>query len=176
MKAKLSACLAVLLITAPALLIAEPAAPLLPYNEMGKQMLNAQGKTIKDAAREVPSKADVGLPVYPGSYMGSYAKSGGALSSVQLATRDGPDEVIAWYRKNLSGEWKYQPKLALQQMGEVGVFVKTDQPSMDTMAAMRLQQIRIVRIDKPDDTGFLAMTFDVTSIRAVINMQIKPFM
>ena len=31
-------------------------------------------------------------------------------------------------------------------------------------------------VEKPDDTGFLAMAFDVTGIKSTINMQIKPFM
>jgi len=155
---------------------AEPVAPLLPYNEMGKQMLAAQGKTRKDAVKDVPTKAEVGLPVYPGSYVGTAGKSNGVLSSVQLVAKDSPEKVIQWYKEKLGKEWKYMPEFATKQIGEVGVFVKTDKEKVSAMDALKLLQIRIVRVEKPDDTGFLAMAFDVTGIKSTINMQIKPIM
>lgn len=155
---------------------AEPVAPLLPYNEMGKQMLEAQGKTREDAVKEVPTKAEVGLPIYPGSYVGTAGKSNGVLSSVQLVSKDSPEKVIQWYKEKLGKEWKYMPEFATKQIGEVGVFVKTDKEKVSDMDALKLLQIRIVKVEKPDDTGFLAMAFDVTGIMSTINMQIKPFM
>jgi hypothetical protein len=155
---------------------AEPAAPLLPYNDAGKQMLDAQGKTPSDALKDVPTKAEVGLPVYPGSYMGSGGKSNGVLSSVQLVSKDTPEKVIAWYKKELGKAWKYVPELATKQIGEIGVFVKTDKEKVDSIDSMRMQQIRIAKVEKPEDTGFLAMAFDVTGIKTMINMQIKPLM
>jgi len=155
---------------------AEPVAPFLPYNDMGKQMLDAQGKTVADALKDIPTKAEVGLPVYPGSYMGTSAESNGELSSVQLVSKDDPEKVIVWYKKNLGKKWKYVPEFATKQIGEIGVFVKTDSEKVDRIDSMRMQQIRIAKIEKPEDTGFLTMAFDVTGVKSMINMQIKPFM
>ena len=158
------------------LAFAEPVAPLLPHNDMGKQMLAAQGKTRADAMKEVPTKAEVGLPVYPDSYVGTAGKSNGVLSSIQLVSKDSPEKVIQWYKEKLGKEWKYMPEFTTKQIGEVGVFVKTDKEKVSDMDALKLLQIRIVKVEKPDDTGFLAMAFDVTGIKSTINMQIKPFM
>lgn len=155
---------------------AEPVAPFLPYNAQGKQMLDAQGKTESDAMKDIPTKAEVGFPIYPGSYMGTSAKSNGELSSIQLVSKDNPEKVIAWYKKELGLEWKYVPELATEQIGEIGVFVKTDKEEVDSFDSMSMQQIRIAKIEKPEDTGFLAMAFDVKGVKATINMQIKPFM
>jgi hypothetical protein len=166
----------VALLSWAAFAFAEPVAPLLPYNAAGKQMLDAQGKTVSDAQKDIPAKAEVGLPIYPGSYMGTSAKSNGELSSVQLASKDSPEKVIAWYKKELGKEWKYVPELATEQMGEIGVFVKTDKEEVDSFDAMKMQQIKIAKVEKPEDTGFLTMAFDVTGVKAMINMQIKPFM
>ena len=166
----------VALLSWAAVAFAEPAAPLLPYNAQGKEMLAAQGKTVSDALKDVPTKAEVGLPIYPDSYMGTSAKSNGELSSVQLASKDDPEKVIAWYKKELGKEWKYVPELATEQIGEIGVFVKTDKEEVDSFDSMSMQQVRISKIEKPEDTGFLAMAFDVKGVKAMVNMQIKPLM
>lgn len=159
-----------------ALAFAEPVAPLLPYNDAGRQMLAAQGKTVADALKDVPTGDEVGLPVYPGSYMGTAGKSDGAVSSVQLVSKDDAEKVIAWYKKELGKAWKYVPELATEQMGEIGVFVKTDKEKVDSIDSLSMQQIRIAKVEKPEDTGFLAMAFDVTGVKTMINMQIKPLM
>ena len=63
---------------------AEPAAPFLPYNDMGKKLLSSQGKTPTDAQKEAPTKEQVGMPIYPSSYLGTTGESSGELSSVQF--------------------------------------------------------------------------------------------
>ena len=155
---------------------AEPAAPFLPYNDMGKKLLSSQGKTPTDAQKEAPTKEQVGMPIYPGSYLGTTGGSSGELSSVQFVSKDSADKVIAWYQKNLGKGWKQAPQLTVSQIGEVGVFVKTDLEQFDDFEAMKMQQIRIAKVEKPEDTGFLAMAFDVTGVKSIINMQIKPLM
>lgn len=158
------------------LAVAEPIAPLLPYNDMGKQMLTAQGKSTADALKDVPTKAAVDLPVYPGSYVGTSGSSNGVLSSIQFVSKDNPEKIIAWYKKQLGGGWKYMPEFATKELGEIGVFVETDKSTVSAMDTLRSRMIRIAKVEKPDDTGFLAMAFDVTGIKAMINMQIKPIM
>ena len=155
---------------------AEPAAKLLPYNSFGKQSLASQGKTEADALKDLPSKEEVGFPVYPGSYYGIAGESDNVLISIQFVSKDEPEKIIAWYKKQLGSEWKYLPELATKQLGEIGVFIKTSKASVSAMDAIRSQQIRIAKVEKPEDTGFVAMAFDVSGVKAMINMQIKPLM
>ena len=44
------------------------------------------------------------------------------------------------------------------------------------MDSLKYQQIRISKVEKPEDTGFAAMLFDVTDIKTMINMTVKPMM
>lgn len=155
---------------------AEPAANLLPYNSFGKQALAAEGKSEADALKDTPSKQAVGLPVYPGSYFGTSGASNGVLSSAQFVSKDGPEKIIAWYKKQLGSTWQYVPDLATKQLGEIGVFVKSNKPNISGMDSLSSKQIRISKVEKPEDTGFVAMVFDVSGVKAIINMQIKPIM
>ena len=122
---------------------AEPAAPFLPYNDTGKELLSSQGKTLADAQKEAPTKEQVGIPIYPGSYLGTTTDSNGELSSVQFVSKDSADKVIAWYQKNLGKGWKQAHQLAVSQIGEIGVFVKTDLEKIDNFNSMKMQQIKM---------------------------------
>lgn len=95
------------------------------------------------------------------------------LSSIQFVSRDKPDTIFTGYKKQRGKGWKYLPEIATKQLGEIGVFVITEKATMD---AMRSQQIRIAKVEKPEDTGFITMTFDVTGVKAMINIQIKPIL
>ena len=156
--------------------IAEPYAPLAPRNAFGKQAMASKGQTMADVQKELPTKEMVGIPAYPGSLFGSEGKSNGVLSTVQLIAKDSPEKVIAWYKKNLGKDWQFTPGLATKEMGEVGVFVNTDNPKIDAFDSLKFRQIRIVRVTKPEDTGFLGMFLEMKGIRSLITLQIKPFM
>ena len=156
--------------------IAEPIAPLAPLNDYGKQAIGSQGKTEADFKKETPSRELVGIPAYPGSHFGMSGKSNGELSSVQLISKDSPEMVIAWYQENLGKDWQYVPDLAMAEAGEVGVFVNTSNKNVSAMDAFSNKQIRISKVEKPDDTGFIAMMFDVKGIKSMIAMTIKPLM
>ena len=174
MKGKIFTLTAVLVFGFLSSALAEPAAKLLPYTSYGKQALAAQGKGEADALKDFPSKEMVGLPVYPGSYYGTVAKSNNVLSSVQFASKDGPEKIIAWYKERLGSEWKYLPDLATKELGEIGVFIRTSKDNVSAMDALSSQQIRIAKVEKAEDTGFVAMVFDVSGVKAMISMQIKP--
>lgn len=155
---------------------AEPIAPLAPLNDFGKQAFAAEGKTEAEMEKDIPPKDLVGLPPYPGSYFGSSMGDGDELNSVILISSDSTEQVVAWYQRELGSEWQYLPELATQQMNEVGVFVNTSDQAISAMDALRHRQIRISKVEKPEDTGFVAMMFDVKGIKSMIVMTIRPFM
>lgn len=155
---------------------AEPIAKLAPLNSLGKQAFAAEGKTEADAQKDIPSKAMVGLPAYPGAYFAGAGGDEESLSSVSLMSKDSADAVVSWYQKNLGSGWQNVPDLATKELNEVAVFIKSNKKNISAMDSLKYQQIRISKVEKPTDTGFAAMMFDVTGIKAMINMTIKPFM
>lgn len=155
---------------------AEPIAPLAPLNDYGKNAFAAKGKTEADVKKEIPSREAVGLPAPPGSYFGMSGKSNGELISVQLISKDTPEKVIAWYRKQLGKDWQYVPDLASEQLGQVGVFVNTDKPNVDAFDSLKYKQLVVNKVEKPGDTGFIEMVFEVKGIKSMIVMTLKPLM
>jgi len=155
---------------------AEPYAPLAPRNAFGKQAMASKGQTMADVQKQLPTKEMVGIPAYPGSYFGSEGKSNGELSTVQLIAKDSPDKVIAWYKKNLGKDWQYVPGLITKELGEVGVFVETDNPKIDAFDSLKHRQIKVAKVTKPEDTGFLGMFLEMKGIKSMITLQVKPFM
>jgi len=167
---------ALLVITWTVSAFAEPYAPLAPRNAFGKQAMASKGQTVADVQKQLPTKEMVGIPAYPGSYFGSEGRSDGELSTVQLIAKDSPDKVIAWYKKNLGKDWQYVPGLITKELGEVGVFVETDNPNIDAFGSLKHRQIKIVKVTKPEDTGFLGMFLEMKGIKSMITLQVKPFM
>jgi len=155
---------------------AEPIAQLAPLNAFGKQSFAAEGKTEAEARQDIPSKEMVGLPAYPDSYFAGAVGDEKTISSVTLISKASAEKVVAWYSKTLGGEWQNVPELATKQIGEIAVFIKSDKKKISVMDSFKLQQIRISKVEKPEDTGFAAMVFDVSGIKSMINMAIKPLM
>lgn len=155
---------------------AGPVAKLLPLNAFGKQSMAAQGRSEADLVNDVPPSEMVKVPAYPGSYFGSSMGKGDELTGLTLASKDSPKKVIDWYRKKLGSGWQYHPEMATAEMGEVGVFIKTDKKKVSDMDALKCMQVRISKVEKPADTGFTGMMFDVTGIKSMINMTLKPMM
>ncbi|MDF1581410.1 MAG: hypothetical protein P1P74_11635 [Desulfuromonadales bacterium] len=155
---------------------AEPVAPLATPNAYGKQSFAVEGKTIADVEKELPSKEMVDIPAYPGSLFAMGSEANGELSSVQLISTASPAEVIAWYKKTLGKDWQYSPNLAIKEAGQVGVFVNTHKKNISAMDALKHRQLSVSKVEKPGDTGFIEMMFDVTGIRSMIVMTLKPMM
>lgn len=89
--------------------VGNPVAPYPPdsaLTETGKLM-----KRMKQSGEEmkVPSKEEVGVPIYPGAYLSS-TSSGSGLPMVTLLSADPPEKVTAWYKDNLKG-WSYNSLL-----------------------------------------------------------------
>jgi len=145
-------------------------------NDYGKQAFAAEGKKEADILKDIPPKEIVEIPACPGSYFGMSTGTNEELSGVTLISRDDPGKVIAGYRKQLGNHWRYLPNLATAQLGEVGVFVKTDKKNVNALDSLKYKQLRISKVEKPEDTGFIAMMFDVRGIKSMIVMTLKPAM
>ena len=156
--------------------VADPIAPLAPLNALGKQALAAEGKTEADMLNDVPPKEIVGIPAYPGSYFGGSMGTGDVLYTVSLMSKDSPEKVVEWYRKKLGTAWQSAPDQATAALKEVGVFLETDKKNVNAMDAMKLKQVRISKVENQQDTGFAGMMFDVTGIKTMINITVKPMM
>ena len=155
---------------------AEPTAPLAPLNAFGKQALMAEGKTEADILKDVPPKDLVGIPAYPGSFFGGSMGSGEVLNSVILMSKDSPDKVVQWYKNKLGAAWQSVPDHATPELKEVEVFLETDNKNVSPMDALKLRQVRISKVESPEDTGFAGMMFDVTDIKTMINIAVTPLM
>ncbi|MDX8408182.1 MAG: hypothetical protein R8L58_07345 [Mariprofundaceae bacterium] len=94
--------------------MAEAIAPSVPYSA---SYLQKTGKSADElnaklyAKNPIPTKEEVKVPAYPGSfYYQSNSGMDGELLSVVLVSKDDPDTVRAWYKKNYSGTRKVSVK------------------------------------------------------------------
>ena len=160
--------------------IAEPVAPLATLSATGKLIFAAEGKTEADMKKNIPPKELVSIPAYPGSLFVLAEGDENELTMVQLISKDSPEKVIAWYKKQLGKEWQNVPDLATKQLGDVGVFVKTDKKNISALDALNYKQLSVSKVEKPGDTGFIdafsliAVIFDVRGIKSWIVMTVKP--
>jgi hypothetical protein len=168
--------LAVLMLLVCSFAWAGSVAQLLPLNDYGKQSLAAKGKTRADMEKDMPSGERIPLPVYPGSFYGMVSSQGEEISTISFLSKDSADEVVAWYREQLGKNWQAAPQLAVKQMKQVGVFVNSDKNDLSPMAALKYRQLSVAQVESADDTGFIAMMFDVSGIRSMIVMTLKPMM
>jgi len=156
--------------------IAEPVAPLATLTDVGKQIMEAEGTTEADMKKDVPPKELVGIPAYPGSLFVMAEGDENELSMVQFISKDSPEKVIAWYKKQLSKEWQYMPGLATKRLNDVEIFVKTNKKNISAIDSLNYQQLEIAKVEKPGDIGAIEMVFDVSGIKSWIIMTLKPMM
>ena len=172
--------MAVLLIVWTASAVAEPIAGLAPLNSLTKQSLAAEGKTEADMLNDLPTKEMVGIPGYPGSFFAGAMSTGEGtdevLTNLTLMSKDSAEKVTDWYAKNLGSGWGSFPDQITGALKEVGVFFETDKKTLELMDSLKLKQVRISRVENPTDTGFAGMMFDVTGIKSMINITVKPLM
>jgi len=156
--------------------MADPYASLMPLNAQGKKMMQASGKTDAQRAKEAPAKDEIEIPAYPESFLSTTGGTKGHWSSVQLISNDSPDKIIAWYKSKLGKKWQFSPSLAIEQAGQVGVFIETNKHKVDGFDLMKFRAIIIAKVEKPGDLGFAATLGDLPNAKAVINIQLKPLM
>ena len=156
--------------------IAEPIAPLATLTDVGKQISAAEGKTEADMKKNIPPKELVGIPAYPDSRFVMAVGDENELTMVQLISKDSPEKVIAWYKKQLGKEWQYVPGLATKRLNDVEIFVKTDKKNISAIDSLSYKQLEIAKVEKPGDTGAIEMVFDVKGIKSWIIMTLKPEM
>lgn len=156
--------------------LAEPIAPLATLSASGKQIFEAEGTTEADMKKDVPPKELVGIPAYPGSLFVMAEGDENELTMVQLISKDNPEKVIAWYKKQLGKDWQYVPGLATKRLNDVEIFVKTDKKNISAIDALNYKQLEVAKVEKPGDTGGIEMVFDVSGIKSWIIMILKPIM
>lgn len=157
----------VFLVAMPVLLFAEPVAPMLKLNEGGLEIMKAQGKSPADMKKAVPSKASVGLPVYPGAFFASSTEGGKSgsvrmLPAVNLVSTDAPKVIKTWYAKHLAQDWTYDRRFDLfhKGKGKVGMGDLMSMPTITVLAE--------------DEPGFDLMFFDTRGIKSRIIIRYTP--
>ena len=156
--------------------IAEPIAPLATLTDVGKQVFAAEGKTEADMKKDIPPKELVDIPAYPDSRFVMAEGDENELTMVQLISKDSPEKVVAWYKKQLGKEWQYVPGLATKRLNDVEIFVKTDKKNISEIDSLSYKQLEVAKVEKPGDTGVIGMVFDVSGIKSWIIMTLKPIM
>jgi len=156
--------------------VAGPIAPLATLTDVGKQIFAAEGKTEADMKKDIPPKELVGIPAYPDSRFVMAEGDENELTMVQLISKDSPEKVIAWYKKQLGKEWQYVPGLATKRLNDVEIFVKTDKKNISAIDSLSYKQLEVAKVEKPGDTGVIGMVFDVSGIKSWIIMTLKPVM
>ena len=145
---------------------AEPVAPLLELTDQGLKLVKSQGKTVEDIKREIPSRALIGLPVYPASYFASHmegaeSSSGKMLPALNLVSPDPLERVKEWYSNNLDG-WSFNQTYDLFH------------PEGVTVDMASLMEIPTIAVMTEDDPGFDLMFYKAQSIRSRIIIRYEP--
>ena len=171
---KIVAVLLCMMMSFAGIAMAAPYASMMPLSAQGKQMMKAAGKTDAQRAAEAPAEDEIDIPAYPGAFLGVTGGTKGAWSSVQLISNDSTGKIIAWYKGKLGNKWQYSPSLAVEQMGQVGVFIETNKKQLDGFDLMKFRTITIAKVEKPEDLGFAATLGDLPNAKATIALQVKP--
>ncbi|WP_020675004.1 hypothetical protein [Geopsychrobacter electrodiphilus] len=156
--------------------IADSICQFLPITDLGKQSMTAQGKTTADMQSNLPSAEEIAIPVYPDAFCGATGESNGELSTLTIVSKDSPEKVVAWYQEKLANGWQYTPELAVKEAGQVGLFVNTDKKNISPMDSLKYRQLIVSKVEKPGDTGFVEMMFDVKGVKSMIVMSLKPML
>ena len=141
---------------------AEPVGDIPPISDSTRKIHEMQGKSIDDALAEykadIPSKEEVGIPVYPGSFYTTKFEAEGMLPAVTLASKDSIDEVSAWYEEQ---GLKWSDMAQMYYVGEKYEFMKSE--------TVFLQDISE---DPSESAGGLA--FDMSGMKTQITISYKP--
>lgn len=86
-------------------------APVAPFKKDADVWFKRMGTTKQKWIAQLPSRSELGVPVYPGAeivvYQAGYSdKSDKLLPELGLTTSDPIKKVTAWYKKRLNG-WSY---------------------------------------------------------------------
>lgn len=148
----------------------------LPLTNLMKQSLSAEGKTVSDMENELPTAEQINIPIYPGAYCGMGGESNGELSMFQFLSKDSSEKVVSWYKAKLGDNWQYAPELAIEDMKQIAIFINTKKKNVSAMDALKYRQFAVSKVEKKDDTGFIGMSFDVSGIKSLVSMTLKPMM
>ena len=152
-----------LLLVAGSMVSAEPVAPLSNYSKKGMGLIRQQNKTLDDLKKEIPSRETVGIPIYPGATFASSLSGQGLPPTVNLISNDPPDQVKAWYMKNLDG-WGYSQMLNLFYDGRT-------EPKLAKLFAGKYQTVAIM---EEEGKALDLMLLDVPNVKTRIQIVYKP--
>jgi hypothetical protein len=138
---------------------AEPAAILPVYNHVGEQLMASGGRTREDVAAEIPTRQEIGLPVYPDLFYSGSITAEGMMPSLVLASGDPVETVRAWYES--------QPELQYDEQSKV--FYTGESYAMHESESIFLQDIS----DNPK-ASVGGMVFDMHGMKTQITISYKP--
>lgn len=138
---------------------AEPVGGLRPLSDVGKQMMQMQGKTIKDMELAVPSKDTVGIPVFPGSFYCSEFSGEGMLPAVILASDQPVSAIKEWYLGQEGLNWS--DMWGMFYVGEEYVMMKSE-------------SVLLQDISEDPQLCACGMAFDMTGMKTQFTISYKP--
>jgi len=99
--------------------------PCAPWIKLSK----SAPKNLTSRSYTVPTKGEVGIPIYPGSYLTSLSAprvdtlefENSILPFINLVTKDQPSKVISFYKSKLTkaGGWNYSEEFKTFVQGDV---------------------------------------------------------
>ncbi|MDW7774539.1 MAG: hypothetical protein SCH71_16770 [Desulfobulbaceae bacterium] len=143
--------------------LAEPLAPASKFSKKGIKILKSSNQTPKDFEKDIPSKEEVDIPVYPGATVSYVLEPGTGLPpTVNLISNDPPDKVKEWYRKNLEG-WGYSDMLNLFYEG-------TQEPQIAELFEGKYQTVAVM---EETGEGLDLLLFEVPDVKTRIQIVYK---
>ena len=138
---------------------ADPVASLPMFNHVGEQLMISGNRTREDVAREIPSREEVGLPVYAGVYYNGTIEAEQMMPAVVLASGDPIETIMAWY----------EGQSGLSYNDEFAVFYAGDEFVMKETESIYLQDIS----ENPSASAG-GMVFDMDGMKTQITIRYKP--
>jgi hypothetical protein len=138
---------------------AEPVASLPMFNHVGEQLMASGNRTRDDVARDIPSREEVGLPVYAGVFYSGTIQAEQMMPAIVLASGDPIETVMAWY----------ESQSGLGYNDEFAVFYVGDEYVMKESESIYLQDI------SENPSGSVGgMVFDMDGMKTQITISYKP--
>jgi len=144
---------------AAGLAVADPIGDLPEFNEGGEQILGAHGRSREDLKKEIPSRATVGLPVYPGAFYTGKMEAEGMLPTVIMVSGDPIAKVQEWYasQEGLS----YHDTYATFYVG-------------DDYVMMESETVFLQDISGDPSASFSGLAFDMEGMKTQFSISYKP--
>ena len=138
---------------------ADPVASLPMFNHVGEQLMISGNRTREDVARDIPSREEVGLPVYAGVFYSGTIQAEQMMPTIVLASGDPVETVKAWY----------EGQSGLGYNDEFSVFFAGDEFVMNESESIYLQDI-----SENPSASVGGMVFDMDGMKTQVTISYKP--